>query len=506
MVKLSVLAERPDFRIGPIRVSPARRRIEGPVGELQAQPLVFQAFLLLLDSRGRVVTRAELFDSCWGSAIVGDDSLNRLIYGVRDIAAKTSPGLFEVERIPRTGYRMVGDILSYDEGKLDERAGKRLSRRTFALGSLAAVGVGGLGLWSVRRNAADEQFKDLMDSAQEALLYGAPFKKAVELLQLAVAMRPSDAKVHGLLAYAQSMSAEQGDKRHAALALQDAEVAASAALELDPMEPNARVAKVVLQRSTLDLEATEDRLRQVLVTDPKNTLAMKHLWDLMQSTGQSLAAFTLNARAIGLHPLAAAYTFPRAQLLWIIGRNAEADRVIDRATGFWPTHPGVRFARLTIFGFTGRPRAALAMLNDERTRPQNFTPAMTSVWRVSLEALEQRSQASISSARRVILDAVRETPPLALPSAFMLSALGEVDAAFEVANDFLLFRQPIEFQPGVARSSGKSTGWRFTPWLFIPPTKAMRLDARFGSLCDGLGLTEYWTKRGIRPDDFLMRA
>jgi hypothetical protein len=83
-----------------------------------------------------------------------------------------------------------------------------------------------------------------------------------------------------------------------------------------------------------------------------------------------------------------------------------------------------------------------------------------------------------------------------------LSALGEVDAAFEAANRLLLFRATGSPGP-VTRSDAllaKSTAWRFTPWLFTPPGAPMRADPRFEALCSGIGLTEYWAKRGIRPD------
>jgi hypothetical protein len=36
--------------------------------------------------------------------------------------------------------------------------------------------------------------------------------------------------------------------------------------------------------------------------------------------------------------------------------------------------------------------------------------------------------------------------------------------------------------------------------LFTPPGRAIRADPRFNALCDGIGLTEYWAKRGIKPD------
>ena len=62
MLKLSDLAARPDFDLGPISVSPARRTVSGPAGEAHLEPLVMQVFLLLLDLRGTVVSRTDLFD------------------------------------------------------------------------------------------------------------------------------------------------------------------------------------------------------------------------------------------------------------------------------------------------------------------------------------------------------------------------------------------------------------------------------------------------------------
>src|SRR5215210_8417122 len=109
MLKLADLTLRPDFQIGPMLISPARRRVEGPNGDVHVEPLIMQVLLLLLDGRGRVVTRNELFDQCWGGVYVGDDSLNRAIGKVRRIGEQVVPGLFDVETIPRTGYRLRGE-------------------------------------------------------------------------------------------------------------------------------------------------------------------------------------------------------------------------------------------------------------------------------------------------------------------------------------------------------------------------------------------------------------
>ena len=506
MLKLTDLATRPDFWLGPMLVSPSRRLVQGPGGSVNTEPVIMQVFLLLIDARGKVVTRNELFDQVWGGVMVGDDSLNRAIAKARRIGAGVAPGLFEIETVPRTGYRLVGDLRVVERASDEQSAQvRRVSRRTIVAGALAAAaGVGGLGLRSVRRSEADRRFKELMDRADQAIDYGSPLSSdsPVKSLQPAVAMRPDNATAQGLLASALSYQAEYSDPREAGSLAQRAEQAARAALARDPAEPNARLALLFLQRSTLDLATNEDRLRAVLATDPKNMLAMRSLWGLLQSVGRSRNSFALIERAIALKPLAAANNFPLAQLLWILGRTAEADRVIDRAMQYWSLHPWVRNARFSIYAFTGRPRAALAMLDDENTRPQTFTSDEISIRRAWLLALDQPSPATVSAARTANIEMAKRSPALAPQAILMLAVLGDVDAAFEIANELFLFRGPIVSNPqtGSARPTIKSNAWRFTPWLFTPPGRAIRADPRFNALCDGIGLTEYWSKRGIKPD------
>jgi DNA-binding winged helix-turn-helix (wHTH) protein/tetratricopeptide (TPR) repeat protein len=493
-----------------MQVSPARRLVQGPGGSAHVQPLIMQVFLMLVDARGQVVTRNDLFDQVWGGVVIGDDSLNRAIGKVRQIGAEVAPGLFEIETIPRTGYRMTGNVLTAEHvmsGEREEPSPSRVSRRMM-LGSAAAAGAaaaGGLGLWSVRRSRDDHRFNALMDLGKKAQLYDDGSTEAAKYFEQAVAMRPDNPQAQGLFAMAQATDAEYGDPGEASAALQRADRAARAALAVDPDEPNARLALVTLQRSTLDLATNEDRLRDILATAPNNIAVMGSLWALLQSVGRSRDALALVERANVLEPLAPSCQYPKAQLLWIVGRTAEADRVIDRAMQYWPDHWGVRFARFTIYAYTGRPRAALAML-DAKTSPM-YPPDAVSLWRVSLAALDQRSPASIAAARSANLEAAKQNPGLSNQAVIVLSALGELDAAFDIANRLLLFRRPVEPrpQPGSAKPPVKSTSWRFAPWLFIPPVEPMQADPRFTALCDGIGLTEYWRKRHVIPDFRLSR-
>ena len=53
-----------------------------------------QVLMLLIDAKGAVVTRNQLFDEAWGGAMVGDDSINRAIGRLRRVASDVAPGAF----------------------------------------------------------------------------------------------------------------------------------------------------------------------------------------------------------------------------------------------------------------------------------------------------------------------------------------------------------------------------------------------------------------------------
>src|SRR5688500_16410267 len=180
MLKLSDLTLRPDFQIGPMLVSPARRLVEGPGGEVHVEPLIMQVFLLLLDARGQVVARNELFDQVWGGVMVGDDSLNRAIAKVRRIGEEAAPGLFDIETIPRTGYRLRGDILTSEEsiaGEGEDDAQSGISRRVLVGGGMAAV-AGAAGLWWIARDRTDPRVAGLLDGGKRNLREALPGSEA----------------------------------------------------------------------------------------------------------------------------------------------------------------------------------------------------------------------------------------------------------------------------------------------------------------------------------------
>lgn len=105
------LARQPDFALGAMRVLPSCRQVvAGPRSET-VQPRVMQVLVALAQPSGTVVSRDRLIERCWDGVVVGDDAINRCIAKVRHLAALTDPPAFEVETVPRVGYRLT--ILSH---------------------------------------------------------------------------------------------------------------------------------------------------------------------------------------------------------------------------------------------------------------------------------------------------------------------------------------------------------------------------------------------------------
>jgi DNA-binding winged helix-turn-helix (wHTH) protein/tetratricopeptide (TPR) repeat protein len=498
------LAAREDFSLGEANVSPSTRKISGPGGSADVEPRVMQVLVVLADAVGRVVTRETLFERCWGGVYVGDDSLNRTIQAIRKLATDIASESFSVETVRRTGYRLTVTREAPVQVGESSREGTQGSRRLFIGGAGAAALAASTGLWWLGRRRADPRFGALMRRGEDALRLDEP---AAKYFQQAVAIEPKNARAWGLLAYALASSGEGARVINGPTA-QSAERAARTALEINAREPNALLTMTIVESATLDWFSREQEYRRLLAIDPDNTLVMRALRHVLHGAGRCKEALAIVERALAIEPLCPDHQFRKALQLWIHGRVPEADRMIDRAMELWPAHRLVRMGRLMIYAFTGRPRAALAMVEDEEKKPVFLSPAAASTWRTSLLALDTPTASTIAAARNANIEGSKATPAVAAWAIVALSALGEVDAAFEVANGFLLGHGPLVVYPKVDAKlpSVSNWAWRNTHGLWTPPTKRMRLDPRFRLLADGLGLTEFWKRRGIGPDAFLFKA
>lgn len=101
------LADANDFQLGNILVRPSLREVEANGIRETLEPRVMQVLVALALADGAVLSRDELIRQCWGGRVVGDDSLNRCVAKVRQISELGGSKAFEIETIPRVGYRLI---------------------------------------------------------------------------------------------------------------------------------------------------------------------------------------------------------------------------------------------------------------------------------------------------------------------------------------------------------------------------------------------------------------
>jgi DNA-binding winged helix-turn-helix (wHTH) protein len=490
------LAAIADFALGDSTVSPSRRTLSGPRGTADLQPRMMQVLVVLAERPGHVVARETLFERCWGDVYVGDDSLNRVVAALRRLMADVGGG-FEIETVPKTGYRLT------DARREPAAAKVRLTRRQIASAAVgvAAIGAVGGGLWWSSRRP-DARFQQLIEGAEDAIRHERVDDATARMLRQAVSVRPDSARAWGLLALVRSILIDDADRHPESVtsAVREAEQTARKALSLDPGEPNALLAMFELEGSTLDWITRDHKLRHIVAIDPSNIVALTELTLLTAATGLVRESWYWNERALALEPLNRLFLGMRSMKLWVFGRVPDADKVIDQLRALYPDDPWVWFVRVQLYAFTGRVGAALGLLDSE---PKAHGPSpLASLWRASLPAIDDPSPGNVEKARAASIGAVEASRTAANEAILIMSSIGELDTAFDIADGTLLSRGPLvpRQRPGAAQASENAVWRTGTQWMWAPPVRAMRADPRFTPLCEGVGLVEYWRRRGVQPD------
>ncbi len=95
------------LQLAEISIDPSANQLIGRSDSVSIEPRAMQVLLYLLQRRGEVVSRRDLFEHVWRSAQVTDDTLNRMIFDLRKAFRTLQPGLEPIETIRRVGYRVI---------------------------------------------------------------------------------------------------------------------------------------------------------------------------------------------------------------------------------------------------------------------------------------------------------------------------------------------------------------------------------------------------------------
>ena len=468
-LRRSDLTALADFRLGPLFVSPARRLVEGPAGVRHVQPQVMMVFLSLAQQEGQVVTRRMLFQSCWGSAPVGDDSLNRTMREIRRILTAVGAAGTVVETVPQTGYRLVS---------------------------------------SVAADGATERRKRAVESAYDCWRSGIPIPDVAEIaaLEAELATGGGTARDWGIFALLLRKAAEYADADDCDSYVRRCQEAARRALQLDAGESQARVALAGLAPLFGNWENARRQLLDILSGDKDHVPARHDLAVLEMATGRPSAAAPLIDRLITEDGFAATFHYKRMYHLWTIGNVHGAEQAAAGALQLWPRHPAIWAARFWILIFTGRGDQGLRFVADRNSLPSMPERAaqflmMTAKVAATLQA-GKISPGELSRHVKRCVEVAALGPAQAVSSLMSLCALHAIDEAFDVARGYYLGQgqsaAPLRWNSDDPSITDQHR--RITQPLFIPAAKRMREDGRFLPLCNDIGLTAYWDRSGLVPD------
>jgi DNA-binding winged helix-turn-helix (wHTH) protein len=460
------VADRSDFDLGTVRVRPAMRTLETASSRVGLEPLAMQLLLTLSRRAGRLVTRQQAFDACWGSAAVGDDSLNRAVAVLRKALRTISADGIRIETIPASGY--------------------------------------------VLRLTAESASPELTPDVEDAIRAGydswrlglpEPDHLRLEMLRKVTAGLPDCERAWGMLALLCRQAAEYADPVDVAAFVSECESAARRALVLDGKQGEALVALASVAPLYGRWRAARAALTGILERIPDHMIVLHDLAILEMATGRVRAAkATMDALRVR-DPLAACLCYKSIYQHWSVNDLAGLDDIGDRAIQLWPNHPAVWMARFWTYAHTARGHAALAMLDDVTAKP-NLPEATIRLLRgivsASLEGSGSRTQEAAVACRA----AAARGPAQAILALQGLGLLGCIDDLFDVANAYYLRlgSDPVPLRRTSGEPSVNDQHRRVTQMLFTPALTDMRADPRFMPMCARMGLAAYWEAESLSPD------
>jgi len=137
----------PCYEFGPFHLDPAKRLLIRDRKAVTLTPKAFDALLVLIEKRERVVSKDELLERLWPDTIVDESSLTQTIFLLRRVLNDSTEDPEYIATIPRRGYRFVQPItvvLPHDNQSTDKPKRRAALRWAFAGAVAVIMGAGWL--------------------------------------------------------------------------------------------------------------------------------------------------------------------------------------------------------------------------------------------------------------------------------------------------------------------------------------------------------------------------
>lgn len=512
-----LLAHAAPFRLGALGVRPATREVVAGDWRDVLEPRVMQVLVALARAGGEVVGRDELTLSCWDGRVVSEDAINRVIARLRRLAEQGDGKWFTLETVTKVGYRLIAGpaeetvepaALPADLPEALRPAPTAPQRRYWLLGLASAIiAAAALATYLLLAPGAPAGLDDAVAldyrRAHESINAGTADESAhaIALLQSVVERAPDYAPGWSALSIAYLISLEYVPPEARDGVTRRADAAWRKAMELDPEDPGAHVARHVMTPYDT-LMARDQAQLEVLKHAPDQRNMLLSRSGFLRQVGRYREAVDFARRGAELDNASPRTRGSLGRMLVAAGYIEEADLVLNEAARLWPRNTSIYFTRVWVYLETGRPQMALALLDDRLQRPAGVPVDDFVVYRTAAVAFQTRTPEDI----KIALDAFGATVPqgygYAQNAMMVQSALGDLDAAFRTAD--ALYRgegikiEPMMFSPVQGQYVNNKRGAMHI--LFNELVRNMRADPRFLALVTDTGLIDYWRESHTRPD------
>jgi TolB-like protein/DNA-binding winged helix-turn-helix (wHTH) protein/tetratricopeptide (TPR) repeat protein len=284
-----------------------------------------------------------------------------------------------------------------------------------------------------------------------------------------------------------------------AAALVAARAAARRAERLERNSASVHLSQGFLTPTTMWAER-EAHFRRAIELDPSSPSAPHVLGVTWRQSGRLHEAAEQIATANARTPLMPYFVSEHIDVLLALGRQAEAEALLERARRLWPTHRAIVFTVFDAALTDGALADAEAMLANPVQRAIIAPIGGPQTVPILVRALRTRSGADVAVALRACGDYATLTRNASRNCLIGLNVLGELDEAFALA----AFMYPDQRGPTRAAREqiwlDASDTLQGTAVLFLAQTAPLRADPRFIGVAERIGLLEYWHE--VRPPDF----
>ena len=98
------------YAFGPFELDIAAAELRKNGEKIPLRPKCFDLLVYLIDRRGNLVTKEELFETIWADVVVGEATLSRTIASLR-AALEDDPARPQyIETVSRRGYKFIGTL------------------------------------------------------------------------------------------------------------------------------------------------------------------------------------------------------------------------------------------------------------------------------------------------------------------------------------------------------------------------------------------------------------